>query len=150
MFIYWCLCTYFCHSTLWECSVQLLSHVWVFATPWTAARQASLSITKSQSLFKLMSIESVMLGSLNSLSIYNLEVWELYFLSLWIPSKKPRTGALHTVRIRLPHLYAEVKGHEIFQVIFISLRKFFPPTNNTLVHSYFKNSHKTEVHKIKH
>ena len=40
-------------------SVQLLSCVWLFATPWTAARQASLSITNSQSLFKLMSIESV-------------------------------------------------------------------------------------------
>ena len=37
-----------------------LSHVWIFATPWTAARQASLSITSSQSLLKLMSIESVM------------------------------------------------------------------------------------------
>jgi len=33
---------------------------YLFATPWTAARQASLSITKSQSLLKLMSIESVM------------------------------------------------------------------------------------------
>ena len=41
-------------------SVQLLSHVWLFATPWTAAHQASLSITNSQSLPKLMSIESVM------------------------------------------------------------------------------------------
>ena len=41
-------------------SVQLLSCVPLFATPWTAARQASLSITNSQSLFKLMSIESVM------------------------------------------------------------------------------------------
>ena len=41
-------------------SVQLLSHVWLFVTPWTAARQASLSITNSQSLLKLMSIESVM------------------------------------------------------------------------------------------
>ena len=37
-----------------------LSHVRLFATPWTAARQASLSITNSQSLLKLMSIESVM------------------------------------------------------------------------------------------
>ena len=37
-------------------SVQLLSHVWLFATPWIAARQASLSITYSQSLLKLMSI----------------------------------------------------------------------------------------------
>ena len=41
-------------------SVQLLSCVRLFATPWTAARQASLSITTSQSLFKLMSIELVM------------------------------------------------------------------------------------------
>ena len=37
-----------------------LSHVWLFATPWTAVRQASLSITNSLSLLKLMSIESVM------------------------------------------------------------------------------------------
>ena len=41
-------------------SVQLLSHVQLFATPWTAACQASLSIANSQSLLKLMSIESVM------------------------------------------------------------------------------------------
>ena len=41
-------------------SVQSLSHVQLFATPWIAARQASLSITSSQSLPKLMSIESVM------------------------------------------------------------------------------------------
>ena len=41
-------------------SVQSLSHVWLFSTPWTAACQASLSITKSPSLLKLMSIESVM------------------------------------------------------------------------------------------
>ena len=41
-------------------SVQSLSHVWLFATPWTAARQASLSFTISQSLLKLMSIDSVM------------------------------------------------------------------------------------------
>ena len=41
-------------------SVQLLSHVQLFATPWTAARQACLFITNSQSLFKLTSIESVM------------------------------------------------------------------------------------------
>ena len=41
-------------------SVQLLSRVWFFAPPWTAAHQASLPITDSQSLFKLMSIELVM------------------------------------------------------------------------------------------
>ena len=76
--------TYFCHSVVWFLdsanmmhlvlvhsssllcsiplfsSVQSLSHVWLFATPWTAARQASLSITNSWSLLKLMSIELVM------------------------------------------------------------------------------------------
>jgi len=41
-------------------SLQLLSHVRLFVTPWTAACQASLSITNSQSLLKLMCIESVM------------------------------------------------------------------------------------------
>ena len=40
--------------------VQSLSHVWLFVTPWTAAHQASISISNSWSLFKLMSIESVM------------------------------------------------------------------------------------------
>ena len=40
-------------------SVQLLSHILLFATPWTAAHQASLPITNSQSLLKLMYIESV-------------------------------------------------------------------------------------------
>ena len=44
-------------------SVQLLSHVRLFATPWTAACQASLSITNSRSLPKLMPIESVMPSS---------------------------------------------------------------------------------------
>ena len=44
----------------WSSSVQSFSHVWLFVTPWTAARQASLSITNSRSLLKLMSIDSVM------------------------------------------------------------------------------------------
>ena len=42
------------------CSVQLFSHVWLFAAPWTVAHQASLSITNLQSLLKLMSIKLVM------------------------------------------------------------------------------------------
>ena len=41
-------------------SIQSLSHVWLFVTPWTAARQASLSITNSWNLLKIMSIELVM------------------------------------------------------------------------------------------
>ena len=54
-----------CHKMLFRLfkpfsSVQLLSRVWLFVTPWTAAHQTSLSITNSQSLLKLLSIESVM------------------------------------------------------------------------------------------
>ena len=59
-----------CTVCWWECkfiqplwrtvSIQLLNHVQLFATPWTAAHQASLSITSSRSLYKLMSIELVM------------------------------------------------------------------------------------------
>ena len=50
---------------LWKCctqfsSVELLSSVWRFVTSWTAARQASLSITNARRLLKLMSIELVM------------------------------------------------------------------------------------------
>ena len=41
-------------------SVPPLSHIWLFATPWTATLQASLSFTVSQSLLKFMSVESVM------------------------------------------------------------------------------------------
>ena len=48
---------------IYICSVQSLSRVQLFATPWTAARQASLSSTNSQSLLKTMSIESVMLSN---------------------------------------------------------------------------------------
>ena len=45
-------------------SVQSLSRVWLSVTPWTAAHQASLSITNSRSLLKLMSIELVMPSNL--------------------------------------------------------------------------------------
>ena len=58
---------FFTHWATWKgiflLSVQfssVLSPVWLFATPWTAAQQASLSITNSQSLLKLMSIKLVM------------------------------------------------------------------------------------------
>ena len=49
--------------SFWFSSVQLLSHVQLFATPWIAARQASLSIINSWSSFRLTSIESVMPSS---------------------------------------------------------------------------------------
>ena len=48
------------HEAVQFSSVQSLSRVWLIATPWITARQASLSITDSRSLLKLMSIESVL------------------------------------------------------------------------------------------
>ena len=60
---YSCRSTSFCGSIKFSetfSSVQSLSRVQLFATPWTAAHRASLSITTSQSLLKLMPIESVM------------------------------------------------------------------------------------------
>ena len=60
--------------------IQLLSHVQRFVAPWTAACQVSLSFTISQSLLKLMSIESVMLY--NHLVLCH----PLLFLSLIFPS----------------------------------------------------------------
>ena len=54
---------YTCNTHLSFSSVQLLSRVRLSATPWTAARQASLSITNSWSSLRLTSIKSVMLSS---------------------------------------------------------------------------------------
>ena len=63
------LCGETCTNILWQrteiqfSSVQSFSRVWLFSTPWIAAHQASLSITKSQSSLRLTSIESVMPSS---------------------------------------------------------------------------------------
>jgi len=53
-------CVHISMIFFWFSSVQLLSRVWLFVTPWTAAHQDSLSVNNSRSLLKLMSIESVM------------------------------------------------------------------------------------------
>ena len=50
---------YYTFNTCPYCSLQSLSRVWLFVTPWTAACQASLYFTNSQSLLKLMCSESV-------------------------------------------------------------------------------------------
>ena len=67
-------------------SVQLLSHVWFFATPWTTARQASLSITNSRSPPKPMSIVLVMPS--NHLSLLSLLLLPSIFSSIRIVSNE--------------------------------------------------------------
>ena len=75
------------HNTVSQLSVQSLSHVQLFVTPWTAAHQASLSITNSRSLLKLMSIESVMLS--NHLILYCPLLLPLsVFPSIWVFSNE--------------------------------------------------------------
>ena len=91
-------------------SVQLLSCVWLFATPWTATCQASLSITKSQSLLRLMSIESVM-------SYNHLILWRPCLLP---PSIFPNIRVFSkewVLHIRLPK-YWNFSNHQSFQWIF--------------------------------
>ena len=81
-------------------SVQSLSHVRLFATPWTAAHQASLSIINSQSLFKLTSIESVM-PSGHLILCRPLLLWRQILLSLAPPGKP-------TLSTRDPEQYSEI------------------------------------------
>ena len=68
-------------------AVQSLSCVRLFATSWTAARQASLSITNSQSLFKLISIELVM-PSNHLILCHPLPLLPSIFPSIWVFSNE--------------------------------------------------------------
>ena len=70
----------FCLVSLFIAVIQLISHIWLFVTPWTAACQAPLSFTISRSLLKLMSIESVMPPK------HLILCCPLYLLSLIFPS----------------------------------------------------------------
>ena len=79
--------------------VQLLSHVWLFVTPWTAARQASLSFIISRSFLKLMSIESMM--SSNHLILCHL----LLLLPSVFPSLRVLANEL-TLHIRWPKYWS--------------------------------------------
>ena len=80
-------------------SVQLLSSVWLLATPWIAARQASLSITISRSSFKLTSIESVMPSS-------HLILCHPLFLLPSIPSNIRVFSNESTLRMRWPKYWS--------------------------------------------
>jgi len=80
-------------------SVQLLSRVWLSATLWTAAHQASLSVTHSQSVLKFMSIEPVMPSN------YLILCYPLPLL----PSIFPRFGVFYNeslLRIRWPKYWS--------------------------------------------
>ena len=92
-------------------SVQSLSHVWLFATQWTAARQASLSITNTRSAPKPISIESVMPSN------HIILCRPLLFLPSIFPSIGvfSNESALH---IRWPKYWEFQFQHQFFQWIF--------------------------------
>ena len=93
--------TYFLllHYIVMHQSVQSLSHVGLFVTPWTAAHQASPSITNSQSLLKIMSIKSVM-PSNNLILCYSLLLSSSIFPSIRVFSNKS------VLRIRWPKYWS--------------------------------------------
>ena len=95
----WCVKLFSLQCNIHFSSVQSLSHVWLFATPWTTAHQASLSITNSQSLPKFMSIESVMPSN------HLILCCSLVFLPLIFPSIRvfSNESALH---IRWPKYWS--------------------------------------------
>ena len=75
------------HCTTWEAvnSVQAFSHVQLFATPWTVARQASMSITNSWSLLKLMSTKSVMPPTISSSVVHFFSCFQSFPTSVSFP-----------------------------------------------------------------
>ena len=80
-------------------SVQLLSHVWLFATPLITAREASLSFTNPQSSLRLMTIESVMPSS-------HLNLCHLLFLLPPIPPSIRVFPNESTLRMRWPKYWS--------------------------------------------
>ena len=80
-------------------SVQLLGHVWLSATPWTAAHQVSLSITNSWSLLKLTSIASVM-ASNHLILCYPLLLLSSIFPCIWVFSTES------VLRLRWPKYWS--------------------------------------------
>ena len=80
-------------------SVQSRSHVWLFATPWIAAHQASLSITNSQSSFRLTPIDSVMPSS------HLMLCHPIFLLPLILPSIRVFSNE-STLRMRWPKYWS--------------------------------------------
>ena len=136
-------------------SVQLLSRVQLFATPWTTAHQASLSITNSRSLPKLMSIESVMLS--NHLILCPLLLLHSFFPSIrvfssesalrirwpkyWSFSISPSSEYSRLISFRIDrfNLLAESSPAPQFESInSLALSFLYGPTL-TSVHDYWKN-----------
>ena len=139
----------------WRLVVQSLSDVWLFATPWTALRQAYLSITNSQSLLKLRPIESVIPSNhlilwrplllLSSIFLtirvfFNESIlhirWPKYWSLSFSISPSNEYSGLISFRIDWFDLLA-VQG--IFKSLLLSVLSFLYGPTLTSIHDYWKN-----------
>ena len=143
--------------------VQSLSHVQLFAAPWTAARQASLSFTFSQSLLKLMSIESVMPYShlilchpllllpsvFPSIRVFSNESalhirWPKYWSFSFSISPSNEYSGLISFRMDWFDLLAvqrtlqSLLQHQNFKVSILQCSAFFSGSTLTSIHDYWK------------
>ena len=154
----------FAHLRKTISSVQLLSHVRLFATPWTAACQASLSITYSRSLIKLMSIESVIPSnhlilccpllllplSFPSISIFSNESvlrirWPKYWSFSFNISPSSEYSGLISFRMHWFDIHAVLgtlrrllQHHSSKSINSLALSFLYSPTL-TFIHDYWKN-----------
>ena len=107
--------------------VQSLSRVRLFATPWTAAHQASLSFTSSQSVLKLMSIESMMPSTVSSchpllllpsvfssISVFSIRVSVFTFIFFLVTRKS--SSQLPRKNAQKPQEVRQIKSHYIHQL----------------------------------
>ena len=137
-------------------SVQSLSCVWLLVTAWTAAHQASLSITNSWSLLKLMSIELMMPSNhfipllflpsiFRSISIFSNESvlhirWPNYWSFSFSNSPSNEYSGLISFRIDLAvHGTRHSSPTPKFKNISSSALSFLYGPNRTLIHDYWKN-----------
>ena len=133
-------------------SVHLLSCVLLFATPWTAAPQAFLSITNSQSLLKLMSIKSVMPS--NHLILWSNEsvlciTWPKYWSFIFSISPSNEYSGLISFRMDIlgckvgspcsPKDSQESSPTPQFKSINSSALSFLYSPTLTTIHDYWKN-----------
>ena len=112
------------YSLIHFSSVQLLSRVRLFATWWTTARQASLSITNSRSLPKLMSIESVIPSS------YLILCWPFFLLPSIFPSIRVFSNE-SALRLRWPKYWS-------FSIQGMNIQGWFPWGLSGLISCLFK------------
>ena len=105
-------------------SVQLLSRVGLFVTPWTVAHQASLSITNSQSLLKLMSVETVLPSNHLILSSVQFSSVTQLCLTLCDPMNRSTPGL--PVHHQLPE-FTQTHVHRVSDAIQPSQPLLSPP-----------------------